>query len=73
MSRLGLKKVYIELFIAAFFWGGASIPSECINLVPVITIILTIVLLHTMPKSYQVLGALVIVAGMCISKVKRKI
>ena len=47
---------------------GASKASECINLVPVIAIILTLIVLKDIPQMYQIVGAIIILLGVYISK-----
>lgn len=47
---------------------GASKASECINLVPVIAIILTLVVLKDLPQTYQIVGAIIVLLGVYISK-----
>lgn len=80
---LSFSSIFCILFLAAgssvisyLFFNegitklGASKASECINLVPIIAIILTLIVLKDIPKWYQIIGAIIILVGMFISKRK---
>lgn len=50
---------------------GASKASKCINLVPVIAMVLTLIVLKDIPTLYQVIGAIIILTGIYVSQKKR--